>query len=159
MTYRDIIETLEASCGWAASIAAGDVRVLDDERGALYPCFGWQPVSISVSASGDTVTARLTVFYIEREIRGGGNVVPVQSVGVNALYDTVAAVCEALAIPVPALTFVPFREHLADMCCGVYTEVSFEALRDTLCPVDYSGDTATGAGALGAVRRYVKNDY
>lgn len=90
-----------------------------------YPC-----VFLTVTNIQSSVTSTLynfTLFYTDRLIESGDNRTNIQSTGINVIQQILnRLIQEYPTYEVTNTNFTPFTEKFADMCAGVFCDVTFE---------------------------------
>lgn len=90
-----------------------------------YPCVFLTVTNIESSVS--STLYNFTLFYTDRLIESGDNRTNIQSTGINVIQQILnRLIQEYPTYEVTNTNFTPFTEKFADMCAGVFCDVTFE---------------------------------
>lgn len=131
MNVKQLMDTLQSTALWVTGItsyAEGDVYENLNSKGQTYP-----KMVFTLSTIGeDNVTG--TIFYIDRLLTDNSNKIDIQSAGVTALNTFKLLLEDAVAeLSFESDTKTPFTEQFADMCAGVYSQVTMNIALDLTC--------------------------
>lgn len=123
-------------------IVDNDIYKLNSIANAEYGVFAYVMGQHSANASTDFVNYKFTLYYVDRLTENDGNVLEVQSVGVQTLDNIIRTlVARYPSIKVSDYTLQPFLHSFADECAGVYMQVAIRTLRDSMCEQDFLPET------------------
>lgn len=139
MTLKQFIEVLEATAAKQAAVATivpQDVYRLNSMPNAKYGVFSWLHGQHEETIGGSEREYRFTLFYVDRLTEDRGNLLDIQSVGVetlsNILRTLVADYPDEVAI-VQSVAYHPFTEKFVDECAGIYADVAVAVALDDIC--------------------------
>lgn len=90
-----------------------------------YPCVFLTVTNIQSSVS--STLYNFTLFYTDRLLESGDNRTNIQSTGINVIQQILnRLIQEYPTYEVTNINFTPFTEKFADMCAGVFCDVTFE---------------------------------
>lgn len=90
-----------------------------------YPCVFLTVTNIESSVS--STLYNFTLFYTDRLVESGDNRTNIQSTGINVIQQILnRLIQEYPTYEVTNTNFTPFTEKFADMCAGVFCDVTFE---------------------------------
>lgn len=90
-----------------------------------YPCVFLTVTNIESSVS--STLYNFTLFYTDRLVESGDNRTNIQSTGINVIQQILnRLIQEYPTYEVTNTNFTPFTEKFADMCAGVFCNVTFE---------------------------------
>lgn len=96
-----------------------------------YPCVFLTVTNIQSSVS--STLYNFTLFYTDRLVESGNNRTNIQSTGINVIQQILnRLIQEYPTFEVTDTNFTPFTEKFADMCAGVFCDVTFEDPVDNL---------------------------
>lgn len=90
-----------------------------------YPCVFLTVTNIESSVS--STLYNFTLFYTDRLVESGDNRTNIQSTGINVIQQILNRLTQEYpTYEVTNINFTPFTEKFADMCAGVFCDVTFE---------------------------------
>lgn len=96
-----------------------------------YPCVFLTVTNIQSSVS--STLYNFTIFYTDRLVESGNNRTNIQSTGINVIQQILNRIIQEYPThEVTNTNFTPFTEKFADMCAGVFCDVTFEDPVDNL---------------------------
>lgn len=133
MTLKDIIRNIERIAKAQPpikTIVPNDVFKLSQNASARYGVFSYTQLSHRGGVNDMWKTYNFRLFYVDRLTNDESNITDIQSEGVEILDNIIRQLADVDGIEVGSYTFTPFTQRFADLCAGVYVEVSVMALRD-----------------------------
>lgn len=98
-----------------------------------YPCVVYTPSTVTVN-NDYTLQISGTLFYVDREMDDQKNKNEIQSAGITTLLQITNKIIEEdMGGMISNRTFTPFEQKFADMCAGVFCEMSFEVPNGIIC--------------------------
>lgn len=144
MTLAQVVQRIEAVAAAQPAvnlIVPNDVFALNSIQDAKYGVFAWTQGEHSGGLDQYATGFRFTFFYVDRLRNDESNRLEIQSVGVETLGNILRALGADLALS--AWTFTTFNQRFADLCAGVYAQVTVYAPVSTAC-VDDTGYPSQG---------------
>lgn len=144
MTLRETIAAIEKVALAQPAVqmlVRNDVYKLNACPDARYGVFAWTQGQHRLDASGDLHTFAFTFFYIDRLTEDQGNMVEVQSMGVQTLENIIRTLENEGIFPAEGWAMQSFNERFEDECAGVFATIRFSVPSDTLCDYDYEQET------------------
>ena len=137
MTLYELVKHIErvaASQPTINLIIEDDIDKLNTLADAEYGVFAYVMGQHSANADNDFITYAFTLYYIDRLTEDDGNLLEVESVGVQTLDNILRTLqSEHHDIRIADYSFQPFLHSFADECAGVYATVNIRALRASMC--------------------------
>ena len=141
ITLYELVKRIEAvatSQPTVNSVVENDIDKLNTLASAEYGVFAYVLGQQSANANTDFVNYKFTLYYVDRLTEIDGNVLEVQSVGVQTLDNIIRTLVKRYpSVKVSDYTLQPFLHSFADECAGVYMEVTIRTLRDSMCEQDF----------------------
>ena len=134
MTLAALIERLRQTAlaqPAVQTVVDADVFRLNAMPDVKYGVFAWQQQLHRVNVRNSFVTYAFTLFYIDRLTESGDNEVEVQSVGMSVLTNIIRAFADEM--DVSDWSAQAFTQRFADLCAGVYAQVTFTVAADYTC--------------------------
>ena len=138
MTLAALVQKIEAIAAAQPSvemIVPNDVFLLNSRPDAKYGVFAWTQGQHSGSLDAYATGFSFTFFYVDRLTADESNRLEIQSVGVETLTNILRALGRELEMD--AWTFTTFNQKFADLCAGVYAQVTIYAPVETVCVENY----------------------
>lgn len=133
MTLYDTIRAVEAAAGRQAAIASivrNDIFRLNALKDVQYGILGWSQGVHDIGE--DTLTVRLTLYYIDRLTEGGSNELEVQSTGVEVLGGVLRDL-QGQGIVAQGWTAQTFTQRFSDECAGAFAAGRLVVGASTIC--------------------------
>lgn len=140
MTLLETIRVIEAvAAGQPAvhTVCREDVFRLNGAPHVRYGAFAWLQGTHSASLGTGIYSFGFTFFYVDRLTADGGNLVEVQSTGMEVLRNILLDLQERGVYVNGTPSFEVFRQRFVDECGGVFCRVTLEVPQDGTCAEQY----------------------
>lgn len=140
MTLKEVISRIEAVASAQPAIhtiARGNVYKLNEAPDIEWGAFAWTQEEHSASVDTPLIDYRFDLFYADRLTEDEGNMIEVQSTGVEVLDNIIRTLADELGVS--AWTIRTFRERFADVCAGAYATVTVSAPFEYGCGDGFEG--------------------
>lgn len=141
MTLAEVIKQIEAVASAQPAInmiVENDIFRLNTIKPAQYGVFGFTQGQHTGNTENDFISYAFTLFYVDRLVNGKYNEIDIQSTGVSVLDNIIRTLAE-LGFGVQPYTFQSFNQRFTDECAGVYSSVTIEVPRGSLCVDEFDG--------------------
>ena len=130
------IERVAAQQPAVGTIVRNDIYRLNAAPSVRYGVFAWLQGEHRTNPANGMMQFSFTFFYADRLREDKENEIEVQSVGIETLENILRTLNDANIWPGEA-TITAFNQRFVDECAGVFCNITIEAAKDGLCPVEY----------------------
>lgn len=114
-------------------IVRNDIFRLNTYEDAKYGVFAWVQGQHATAVTDGMVRYQLTLIYADRLTEDQHNQVEVQSVGIQAITNIVQTLAAEDIFVRGDISFQPFNQRFLDECAGVFSNITFEVPKSTMC--------------------------
>lgn len=115
-------------------VVRNDVFRLNQKPDAKYGVFAWLQQQHTTDLDSSFFNFSFTFFYVDRLKDDKSNEIEIQSTGISTLNNIVRALEEYDIVAESSVTFQVFNQRFADLCAGVFCNVSFSVPVSDICP-------------------------
>lgn len=134
MRYFDFIRDIEeisTSHILVNEYSEGDIYEYLNAGEHKYPCVFLTVTNISTSLSSSSIN--FTLFYTDRLLENGSNKTAIQSTGIQVIKQILSKFkMKNDEYELTSANYTPFTEKFADMCAGVFCEISLDNMIENL---------------------------
>ena len=137
MTLAETIKMIEAVASKQPSvnmIVRNDVFRLNEKADARYGVFAWLQGQHSSLSNSSYIDFTFTFFYVDRLKDDKSNEVEIQSTGIQTLNNIIRVLDEYDVVAEATYVFNVFNQRFADLCAGVYCNVTLSVPMTGACP-------------------------
>lgn len=142
MTLQQVISAIEYVASRQPSvnmIVRNDVFRLNQKPDAKYGVFAWLQGQHTATPESGFINYAFTFFYVDRLKADASNEIEIQSTGIQTLANIVRSLEDYDIVSESSVTFQVFNQRFADLCAGVFCNVTFSVPVDSTC-ADFFSD-------------------
>jgi len=146
MTLAQVIKMIEMVALKQPSVnmvVRNDVFRLNAKPDAKYGVFAWLQGQHATQLGSSFIDYTFTFFYVDRLLADKSNEVEIQSTGIQTLNNIIRSLEDYDVVSETTYTFQVFNQRFADICAGVYCNVTLSVPVDDTCPeffADFNDD-------------------
>lgn len=142
MTLVEVIRAIEYVASNQPSvkmIVENDIFRINGKPDCRYGIFAWTQGQHTANTSSSFINYTFSFIYADRLKTDLSNQVEIQSVGIETLNNIIRSLEEYDVYAEQDYTFQTFNQRFADLCAGVFCNVTLSVPIDGTCP-DFFAD-------------------